>query len=98
MPHEGRIHMFNFEPCLELLAQVGETELDDATRSAFVTGLNGTIFGSEEFYSQPLGKLTVAVARGDQNKVHLRVDAPHGFGRAVEAVAHACATYRLEDY
>ena len=98
MAHEGHIHMFNFEPCLELLAQVGETQLDDATRAAFVHGLSATIFDSEDFFSQPLGKLTVAVARGEDSKVHLRVEAPHGFGRAVEAVTHACATYRLEDY
>lgn len=90
--------MFNFEPCLELLAQVGETELDDGARAAFVDGLNGTIIGEQAFFERPLGKLTVAVARGDDNKVHLRVDAPHGFGRAVEAVTRACATYRLEDY
>lgn len=92
----GWIWTDNLLPCLALLASVGETELDEGTRDAFEGGLKDTDFDSDRWYDLPLGRLTVGLAREESGKVHTRIEAPHGFGRAVEAVVLACSTYRLE--
>lgn len=90
------IHGANFLPCLELLARVGEADLDEGTREAFEGGLSNTDHDDDIWYDLPLGVLTVGVAKEESGKVFLRVNAPHGFARAVEAVTFACASYRLE--
>lgn len=83
-------------PCLELLARVGEATLDQGIREAFEGGLRGTDYDGDVWYEFPLGVLHIGVAREESGKVFLRVNAPHGFARAVDAVTFACASYRLE--
>ncbi len=93
---DGWILPVNLRPCLDLLARVGETTLEDSTEAAFEEALNGTDAAQDRWYSLTLGRLGVQLARADGHRIHLRVEAPHGFGRAVDAVTLACATYRLE--
>ncbi|WP_157465035.1 hypothetical protein [Deinococcus apachensis] len=81
---------------MELLARVGETTLDDGLKGAFEGGLKGTDYDGNVWYDLSLGMLTVGVAKEESGKVFLRVNAPHGFARAVDAVTFACASYRLE--
>ncbi|GBF04865.1 hypothetical protein DAERI_030031 [Deinococcus aerius] len=94
--HSAWILGANFLPCLELLARVGETVLDEGMRGAFEGGLSGTNYDEGLWYDLPLGVLTVGIAKEESGKVFLRVTAPHGFARAVDAVTFACASYRLE--
>ncbi|MBB5232985.1 hypothetical protein [Deinococcus budaensis] len=96
--HTAWIHGANFLPCLDLFARVGETVLDDGVRGAFEGGLKDTDHDAGVWYDLPLGVLTVGVAKEESGKVFLRVNAPHGFARAVEAVTFACASYRLETH
>lgn len=90
------IHLGNLRPCLELLAGVGETELNEGARNAFESGLSETDYATDHWFELPLGKLAVALAKGEGGRIHTRVEAPHGFGRAVEAVKWACSMYKLE--
>lgn len=89
------IRLENFVPCLELLAHIGETELDETSRTAFEGSIGNTEFDADQWFDLPLGTLNVGIAREDGGKVFMCVEAPHGFARAVDAVTFACASYHL---
>lgn len=88
----------NFVPCLQLLAYAGDVELDAGFQSAFEGGLIGTDREEADWYELPVGKLVVAVKRDEigTGLVWFRVQAPHGFTRAVDVVLQTCWAYRLE--
>ncbi|UQN06381.1 hypothetical protein [Deinococcus sp. QL22] len=88
----------NFIPCLQLLANVGDVELDAGIQSAFEGGLIGTD-EEDTWYEWPVGKLVVAVKRDEigMGLIWFRVQVPHGFTRAVDVVLHACGSYRLNE-
>ncbi|SMB92383.1 hypothetical protein SAMN00790413_01548 [Deinococcus hopiensis KR-140] len=74
---------------------MGETQLDAALQGEVEGGLEHADFGSGHLYEFALGKLAAAVAEGDAGEIYFRVQAPHGFGRAVQVVLLAGAQYHL---
>lgn len=96
---EGYIQARNLVACLDLLAGVGETELTPGLRAAFEDGLEGSSPERDRWTVHALGKLTAEAARVDigAGLVAFRVEAPHGYTRAVSAVLRACGEYFLDD-
>ncbi|WP_288481346.1 hypothetical protein [uncultured Deinococcus sp.] len=95
---EGYIQARNLAACLDLLAGVGETELDGGVLAAFETGLKGTSPDRDRWTVHALGRLTAEAARVNigAGLIAFRVEAPHGYTRAVSAVLRACGEYFLE--
>lgn len=95
---EGYIQARNLAACLDLLAGVGETELDAGLLEAFGTGLEGSNPDRDRWTVHALGKLTAEAARVNigAGLIAFRVEAPHGYTRAVSAVLRACGEYFLE--
>jgi hypothetical protein len=96
--HEGWILALNLRPGLEMLARVGENELDEAALNACVGTLPATAEADGQWYAHTLGRLQVQLVRAAEgDRVTLKVEAPHGDRRAVEAVTMACNTSVLQD-
>ena len=97
---EGWIRADNLKSCLDLLGQVGEVELDEGIWDAFYGGLKDTDFEGNRWYGLPLGKLEVSIAKHEEGSGMLcvRVEAPHGFGRAVDVVLLTCFSYDLKGH
>ncbi len=76
-------------------AMLSAAYLDAGVQSAFEGGLIGT--EEDHWYELPVGKLVVAVKRDEigSGLIWFRVQAPHGFTRAVDVVLHTCWNYRL---
>ncbi|MFC5848218.1 hypothetical protein [Deinococcus petrolearius] len=93
---EGSVQARNLAACLDLLAGVGETELDGGLLAAFESGLAEG--GPDGWTAHPLGKLSAEAARvaARPDRIAFRVEAPHGYTRAVSAVLRACDGYVLE--
>ncbi len=91
----GVIDSHSFIPCLELLAWVGDVQLDEELRDALQGGLLNTDWDSDRRYELPLCGLEVSVARDDEGYVAFRVTYPQEDIQTVELALHVATRYRM---
>lgn len=90
----GIVDSANFIFCLELLAWVGNVELNESLRDAFEGGLHDTDWESDRRYELPLGGLEVSIAKDDAGYISIQVKSAQAEIQAVELALYVTASYR----
>ncbi|MGY2894512.1 hypothetical protein [Deinococcus sp. UYEF24] len=91
----GVIDSPNFILCLELLAWVGQVEMDESLRDAVEGGLLDTDWDSDRRFELPLGRLEISVAKDEESYVSVQVKSAQADIQAVELALHVDAGYRM---
>ena len=91
----GIVDSANFVLCLELLAWVGQVELDESLRDAFEGGLLDTDWESGRRYELPLGGLEISVAKDEESYVSVQVKPAQVDIQAVELALYVAASYGM---
>ena len=91
----GIVDSVNFIPCLELLAWVGQVELDESLRDAFEGGLLATDWEAGRRFELALGSFEIRVAKDEEGYIAVQVTSAQVDTQAVEVALHVAAGYRM---
>ena len=84
----GIVDSVNFIPCLELLAWVGQVELDESLRDAFEGGLLATDWEAGRRFELALGSFEIRVAKDEEGYISVQVTSAQVDTQAVEVALY----------